>query len=135
MLTEKDSISLIQDTVPTGMTRSKGIEFKNTYSPTASASLVRITFASTAINYLILALLNIVNYFQSTLVPNSKQIVVQASPLFMKWYKWRYPEHKDTESESGKYVIQILCGLQGGREISCQWYLLLRTILVKFGCK
>ena len=53
----------------------------------------------------------------------------------MKWYKWRYPEHKFDESASGKYVVQILRGLQGDREIGRQWYLLLRTILVKFGCK
>ena len=54
----------------------------------------------------------------------------------MKWYKWQYHEHNvAAQSESGKYVIQIICGLQSDREIGCQWYLLLHTILVKFGCK
>ena len=118
-----------------GNDQVKGIDFENSYSPTASASSVRTTFAYASINYLILALLDVVNCFQSTLVPNSKRIVVRAPPLFMKWYRWRYPEHKYDESASGKYVIQILRGLQGDREIGRQWYLLLRTILVKFGCK
>ena len=91
-----------------GNNQVKGVDFENSYSPTASASSVQTTFAFAAINCLILALLDVVNCFQSTLVPNSKGIDVQAPPPFMKWHKLRYPEHKVAQSESGKYTIQIL---------------------------
>ena len=113
----------------------KGIDFENSYYPTVSVSSVTTTFTFAAINYLILGLLDVVNCFQFYIVSNSKQSVVKSSPLFMKWYKWRYPKHKITQSKSDKYVIQTPRGLQGDRKIGQQWYLLLRTILVKFNCK
>ena len=36
---------------------------------------------------------------------------------------------------SDRYAVQILRGIQGDKEIGRRWYLLLRTILLKFGCK
>ena len=30
----------------------------------------------------------------------------------MEWYLWQYPEHKYPHSPSGKYVVQILRGIQ-----------------------
>ena len=55
--------------------------------------------------------------------------------LYQIHQNWRYPEHKFAQSPSNKYVIQILRGIQGDKEIGREWYLLLRVILHKFGCK
>ena len=118
-----------------GSSQLKGIDFESSYSPTASASSVRTLMCYSAIFRLILGLLDVVNCFQSTLVPSHKRILVTSPPKFIQWYKWRYPEHKLPHSPSGRYAIQILRGLQGDREIGREWYLFLRTMLVKFGCK
>jgi hypothetical protein len=117
-----------------GSSLVKGIDFLHSYSPTASAPSVRIQLALAAYYKLILGLMDVANAFQNTLVPYERRVVVRTPPKFIEWYKWRYPEHKFDVSPSNRYVTQILRGIQGDKEIGRSWYLLLRTILVKFGC-
>jgi hypothetical protein len=46
---------------------------------------------------------------------------------------FRYPRVKLDHSKSGRYVLQLLNGLQGDKSIGRKWYLLLKKLLEKFG--
>jgi hypothetical protein len=116
-----------------GSSQIKGLDFLHSYSPTASPASVRIQLAFAAHYRLILGLIDVANAYQNTLIPIERRVVVYTPPRFMDWYKWRYPEHKFELSPSNRYATQILRGIQGDKEIGRAWYLLLRTILRKFG--
>jgi hypothetical protein len=54
-------------------------------------------------------------------------------PHYKAWFKAKYPNVKWEESPSGKYVLELLNGLQGDKSIGRKWYLLLKRFLLKFG--
>ena len=117
-----------------GSTQIKGIDFKYSYSPTASACSIRFTLCYAATNSLILGLMDVENCFQNVVKEVEKRVVVTTPPFFMQWFKLRYPDIK-IQDDDGKYVLQINNGIQGDREIGREWYILLKRILEKFGCK
>ena len=116
-----------------GSKQKKGIDFDFSYSPTASAGSVKSTIAVAAMKNLILALLDVENCFQTTLVPKDRRIVMHAPPFWLDWYRRTFPECKIKESVDGKYYVQAFNGLQGQKDIGRVWYTFMHKMLIIFG--
>ena len=116
-----------------GSGQEKGIDYEFSYSPTSGAPPIRITLSLAASHDLILAIIDVVNCFQSTLIPEDERLIITMPPLYRKWFQKTYPNVKWEHSPSGKYVLQLLNGLQGDKSIGRKWYLLLKRLLEEFG--
>ena len=116
-----------------GSRQQQGIDYEFSYSPTAGCLPIRITLCLAASNHWTLATIDVVNCFQSTLLPQDERLIISTPPKYMKWFRMRYPAVKIAPSPSGKYVLELLNGLQGDKSIGRKWYLLLKTFLSNFG--
>jgi len=116
-----------------GSKQEEGIDYEFSYSPTAGAAPIRITISIAASEDLTVAIIDVVNCFQSTLIPEDERVIISMPPLYRKWFTQKYPNVKWEHSPSGKYVLQLLNGLQGDKSIGRKWYLLLKKLLEKFG--
>lgn len=111
------------------------INYEFSYSPTAGTLAIRITLNLAASENLTLHIINVVNCFQSTLIPQEERLIISMPPMYKTWFKSKYPNVKWDEPPSGKYVLELLNGLQGDKSIGRKWYLLLKKFLLKFGFK
>jgi hypothetical protein len=118
-----------------GSKQEQGIDFEFSYSPTAGAATIKFALALAASRRWIVSIIDIVNCFQSTLIPEEERLVIACPPKYVEWFKRRYPKVKLQHSPSGKYVLQLLNGLQGDKSIGRKWYLLLKDLLEQFGFK
>ena len=118
-----------------GTDQLKGLDFDHSWSPTISAYAIRLTIMYAAVYRLIMGKIDVVNCFQNTLIEEKKRIIMHAPPFYMDWFRRNYPEVKVDRSPSGKYVLELLRGLQGDRSIGREWYLLLKLLLENFGFK
>ena len=116
-----------------GSKQEAGIDYEFSYSPTAGAAPIRITISIAASEDLTVAIIDVVNCFQSTLIPEDERVIISMPPLYRKWFTQKYPNVKWEHSPSGKYVLQLLNGLQGDKSIGRKWYLLLKKLLENFG--
>ena len=116
-----------------GSKQQQGIDFEYSYSPTTGAPAVKFVLAIAAAYGWIISIIDIVNCFQSTLIPEEERLVISTPPKYIDWFKRRYPKVKLEESPSNRYVLQLLNGLQGDKSIGRKWYLLLKEILERFG--
>jgi hypothetical protein len=118
-----------------GSKQEQGINFEFSYSPIAGAATLKFALAIAAARRWIVSIIDIVNCFQSTLIPEEERLVIACPPRYIKWFKRRYPNVKLQHSPSGKYILQLLNGLQGDKSIGRKWYLLLKDLLEQFGFK
>lgn len=116
-----------------GSKQEQGIDFEFSYSPTAGAAALKMCLAIAASYKWIISIIDIVNCFQSTLLPIEERLVIACPPKYVEWFKTRYPKVKLPDSPSGRYILQLLNGLQGDKSIGRKWYLLLKNLLQKFG--
>ena len=117
-----------------GSSMLQGIDFDHSWSPTISAIAVRVTLYYAAMLGLTLSVLDVVNCFQSTLLPEKDCLIIRAPFGYVNWFQHTFPNIKINKSPSGKYVLQIMGrGLQGDKCIGRRWYLLLKKLLEKFG--
>ena len=100
-----------------GSKQVKGIDFGYSWSPVMGASALRMTLLYAAVERLCLAILDIENCFQNTLVEPEDRVVVTLPNFYMEWFRQEYPDYVIDESPSGKYVVQSQRGLQGDRAI------------------
>eukprot|EP00956_Cyclotella_meneghiniana_P030378 scaffold76242_cov40-Cyclotella_meneghiniana.AAC.1 len=98
-----------------GSKQQQGIDFEFSYSPTAGMAPIRITLATAASFDWILAVIDIVNCFQSTLIPPEERLVISMPPFYRKWFQEKYPEVKWEHSPSNKYVLEVINGIQGDK--------------------
>lgn len=84
---------------------------------------------------MVLHIIDVVNCFQSTLLPQEERLIITMPPFYRTWFQNKYPNVKWEESPSGKYVLELLNGLQGDKSIGRKWYLLLKKFLLKYGFK
>lgn len=117
-----------------GSRMEKGIDFDHSWSPTIGAGPFRLTIHSAAAWSLTLAIMDVENCFQNTLLVEKEKVVVTIPPYYMEWFAREFPSYRIDNSPSGKYVLQALKGLQGDRKIGRKWYLLLKQLLCAFGC-
>ena len=117
-----------------GSGQEKGIDYEFSYSPTAGAAPVRIIISLAASEDLTIAIIDVVNCFQSTLIPAEERVIISMPPLYKRWFNKKYPNVKlePSPSASGKYVLQLMNGLQGDKSIGRKWYLLLKKLLEEF---
>ena len=78
-----------------------------------------------AVELLCLAILDIENCFQNTLVAAKDRVVVTLPNFYMEWFKQEYPEYTLDDSPSNKCVVQAQRELQGDRAIGRKFYLTL----------
>jgi hypothetical protein len=116
-----------------GSKQQQGIDYEFSYSPTAGAVPIKVTLCLAAANRWTLAVIDVVNCFQSTLIPPEERLLITMPPHYKAWFKSKYPNVKWEESPSGKYVLELLNGLQGDKSIGRKWYLLLKRFLLNFG--
>lgn len=116
-----------------GSGQEKGIDFEFSFSATTSAPAVRITLTYAAAFGLTLAIIDVVNAFQSTMLKHADRLTIAMPPFYKQWFEKKYPRHKLRQSPSGKYVLQLLKGLQGDKSIGRKWYLLLQSVLEAYG--
>ena len=74
-----------------------------------------MTLLWAAVDHLCLAILDIENCFQNTLVAAEDRVVVTLPNFYMEWFKRKYPEFTLDVSPSNKYVVQAQRRLQGDR--------------------
>eukprot|EP00956_Cyclotella_meneghiniana_P008309 scaffold11091_cov47-Cyclotella_meneghiniana.AAC.1 len=116
-----------------GSKQQQGIHYEFSYSPTAGMAPIRITLCTAAVFDWIVAVIDVVNCFQSTMVPPEDRLVISMPPFYRKWFQEKYPEVKWEHSPSNKYVLEVINGLQGDKGIGRRWYLLLKRLLEDFG--
>lgn len=116
-----------------GSKQQQGIDYEFSYSPTAGMAPIRITLSTAAALDFVLAVIDVVNCFQSTLVPPEKRLIISMPPFYRTWFEDKYPEVKWEHSPSNKYVLEVLNGIQGDKSIGRRWYLLLKRLLEDFG--
>ena len=131
----EDLYQLVARMCANGSKQQQGIDYEFSYSPTAGIAAIRITLCLAAGFGWTLYIIDVVNCFQSTLLPPEERLLIMMPPHYKKWFQSRYPNVKWDESPSGKYVLELLNGLQGDKSIGRKWYLLLKTFLEKFGFK
>ena len=112
-----------------GSKQQKGIDFDFSWSPVIGAEAFRMTLSWAAIKRLTLAIMDVVNGFQSTLIPEEERIFVTLPSFHMEWFKKEYPEYQSEDSQSG-YVLQAQKGIQGDNHIGCKWF---KKLFGKFG--
>ena len=131
----QDLYQLVTRMCANGSKQQQGIDYEFSYSPTAGGASIRITLCLSASWRLTLAIIDVVNCFQSTLLPQEERLIITMPPLYKKWFQSKYPNVKWEESPSGKYVLELLNGLQGDKSIGRKWYKLLKRFLERFGFK
>ena len=75
-----------------GSGQEKGIDYEFSYMPTSGAPPIRITLSLAASHDLILAIIDVVNCFQSTLIPEDERLIITMPPLYRKWFQKTYPK-------------------------------------------
>ena len=65
-----------------------------------------MTLLWAAVDLLCLAILDIENCFQNTVVDAEDRVVVPLSNFYMEWFKQEYPKYTLDVSPSNKYVVQ-----------------------------
>jgi hypothetical protein len=58
---------------------------------------------------------------RNILLPQEERLIITMPPLYKKWFQSKYPSAKWEESPSGKYVLELLNGLQGDKSIGRKW--------------
>ena len=79
------------------------------------------------------AIIDVENCFQNDAIPHERRLFITAPPRYVKWFKNFFPEATVENAPDGKYVLQTLNGMQGRKDASRNWYLLLKSILEEFG--
>jgi hypothetical protein len=105
-----------------GTHQQQEIDFKLSYSPTSGTVSIQITLCIAASFNLIIGIIDVVNCFQSTMLPGHERVTIMMSPRYKKGFKSRYPNVKWEESPSNKYILELLNGLQGDKSIGRKWY-------------
>ena len=118
---------------PMGVNKYHGIDFDCSWLLVVGASALWMTLLWVTVEILCLAILDIENCFQNTLMAAEDQVVVTLPNFYMKWYKREYPEYVLDESPSNRYVAQAPRGLQGNRAIRRKFYLTTKILFAKFG--
>ena len=88
-----------------------------------------------AILNLTLYSLDVSNCFQSNAIKPEERLWIASPVRYVEWFKLTYPQAKLEPSPSGKYVLQTINGMQGGKDAGRSWYLLLVDIFQDFGLR
>jgi hypothetical protein len=92
-----------------GSKQEQGIDFEYSYSPTTGAACLKIVLSIAAAYGFTVSIIDIVNCFQSTIIPEEEErLVISCPPKYLDWFKHRYPRVKLNHSKSGRYVLQLL---------------------------
>jgi hypothetical protein len=130
-----DLYQLITRMCANGSKQQQGIDYEFSYSPTAGVASIRLTLCLAASFGWIIAIIDIVNCFQSTMIPPEERLLISMPPLYLTWFREKYPNVKLEESRSGKYILEALNGIQGDKSIGRKWYTLVKRLLEQFGFK
>ena len=109
----------------------QGIDYKYSFSPTASTDSIRIVIAVSSSIMNTLYVLDIKNAFQTTLVEAAERIFLSCPPLYLDWYFHRY--RKSFKGENKEYVLQALRNIQGKKDAGRAWYFLFIAVLRDYG--
>ena len=113
-----------------GTPQVKYIDFQENYAPTIDPTTIRIQVCFTCHHNYTMAVIDVKNAFQNTIVPPSSRIYTTLPPTYLEWLNTNYGESFDRKST---YLRQMLNASQGTRDAGCLFYSLLRKIVESYG--
>eukprot|EP00978_Attheya_sp_CCMP212_P012093 scaffold30048_cov56-Attheya_sp.AAC.1 len=91
--------------------------FQESYSAVALASSVWMTVAITAAENMILAIIDVKNAFQNTMLPDGQCQHLSLPPYYIAWFRRKYPTATIEEAPDGQYCIQTVNAIQGSKPL------------------
>ena len=74
------------------------------------------------------------NAFQTVIAHDiSKRVFLRLPPLYIEWFKAKWPNHPVLQYAANELVIQSLKGQQGKKDAGFDWFELLYAILMDLG--
>ena len=90
----------------------KGINFDQSYSPTAHADSFRINIVVEAMYRPTASILDVSNAFHNTNVPINEKVCVSPPPYYIDWFERSYP-NVTRDRYDGPFCLQCMNGIQG----------------------
>ena len=117
-----------------GSKMEEGIDFYCSYAPVCDADSFRLVIAVAAEEGMVGYFLDISNAFQTNVIfdPNER-FYIRIPPLYMDWFRHKWPEHPILKYNQRDLCIQSLRGLQGTKHAGYEWYQLLSAIFKDLG--
>jgi hypothetical protein len=112
-----------------GSSMIRGIDFQESYSAVALASSVRISISIAAAENMIMAIIDVKNAFQNTMIPEDQRQHLSLPPYYISWFRRKYPTVTIEEAPDGRYCIQTINAIQGTKPAGRQWNDVLTTVL------
>eukprot|EP00978_Attheya_sp_CCMP212_P041486 scaffold238472_cov35-Attheya_sp.AAC.1 len=110
----------------------KGFDFVESYAPVTTACSIRITIAlASGHNMTLVAIADVKNAFQNTMIPVAERVHVTLPPYYLQWFKRKYPKVQITplEEDGDKYCLQSVNAIQGTKPAGHQWNTILTKVL------
>eukprot|EP00978_Attheya_sp_CCMP212_P013210 scaffold33172_cov29-Attheya_sp.AAC.2 len=107
----------------------RGIDYVESYAPvTTTACSIRIIVALAAGHTMTLAIADVKNAFQNTMIPVGERAHVTMPPYYLQWFRRKHPNIKITslEAEADKYCLQSMNAIQGTKSA---WNNILTNVL------
>ena len=117
-----------------GSTMQEGIDFFCSYAPVCDGDSFRLVIAIAAEEGMIGYFLDISNAFQTNVIFNpNDRFYIRIPPLYMEWFRHKWPTHHILKYHQKDLCIQSLRGLQGTKHAGYEWYQLLAAIFKDLG--
>ena len=113
-----------------GTPQVKYLDFQENYAPTIDPTTIRIQVCFSCHRNYTLAVIDVKNAFQNTIVPPSSRIYTTLPPTYLEWLR---SEYNETFFPNETYLRQMLNASQGTRDAGCLFYSLLRKVIESYG--
>ena len=115
-----------------GSIQVKGVDYFSSYAAISTADSIRISIAFAASRKMLIFGVDIGNCFQSNLQEVEKRVYIKVPPLYLEWFRDRYPKHPIPPTKT-IYVLQAVHSIQGTRSAGNEWYEFSSKLFKKMG--
>eukprot|EP00978_Attheya_sp_CCMP212_P035888 scaffold158805_cov35-Attheya_sp.AAC.1 len=115
-----------------GAGMEKGFEYVESYAPITTACSIRVVIALAAGHGMTLALADVKNTFQNTMLPVGERVHLTLPPYYHAWFRRKYPNVRIEQlaDEKDKYCVQSINAIQGTKPAGHQWNTVLTKVLL-----
>jgi len=115
-----------------GAGMEKGFDYVESYAPITTACSIRIIIALAAGHGMTLALADVKNAFQNTMLPVGERVHLTLPPYYHAWFRRKYPNVRiePLADEKDKYCVQSINAIQGTKPAGHQWNTVLTKVLL-----